>query len=1485
MAEGRNVREESLEDKEGRLLRELEELKRAERVRELERELAKLKYGQRIKALEHQVEEQKRAEEVRNLERQVEEVQNQTQLDPESSCDVAPTRDPDTRLPLGIDKSHGLVPDESTTCDDSQQAQRREPTIQTSTSSEAIQSNSPASDRRTEASIPMDHRPDSRDNHQRDLGSSLSDFGIGANTKIPSISEAVDTRLDMEAGALQYYQELDGPADDSPELLFYDMDLEQLYDFANTWEGNQEKKVGDLRMLSRLYYFIFTRTGTLDDIQKAIHRAEKAVEATHTDDVDYTPGLRDLIVMLLKKHERTNSLEDLDRAILFTEVMITVTPALHHDRTHRVIGLVKMKFKRALQTGSTEDLDEAMIMGLEAREMLQGAGIDSPRHHLERFRRTDNLDDLQMAIRRNEDIVEATPRDRPERAYWLNNLAGLLQNKFQRTSDLNDLQMAIRRGEEAVGEATRHNHPDRLRWLNNLAASLDIKFTETGNLNDLHIAIEKSEEAVAATPIGHPDRATMLSNLANFYETVFKRTGNIEDINMAIKSREEAVVATSPYHDSRAAKLNDLCVSLRLKSESTGDINDLRTSIDKGEEAVAATPLNCPERARRLVSLANALQTRFGWTGNVKDLHIAISRTEEAIAATSPLDENKPGRLSNLATLLRTRSEHTGDANDLHIAIERGEEAVSVTSHNDSETASVLDSLANSYRMRFQRTGDLDDLHMAIKRGEEAVAATPPNHINLPHFLSNLAVAFRARFQRMGDLGDLHMAIKRSEEAVLTVPPDHPTKGRKLNSLANCLRVRFQWTHNLDDLQIAIRRAEEAVAATPLHLPDRVGRLTNLATLLQTRSEHTGDTEDLRMAIQKNEEAVEAVPHDYPVRASMMMNLAASLRARSQQTRNPLDSERAVSLFVAATEMGNVSPRNRIESAYHATEILANNRNWSEANRITEIAVELLPAVAPRQLKQQDQQHILGEFAGLAALAASAALEAGKDASHATQLLELGRGIITGLRFGLRTDLAELREQHPEMAGKFEKLRNILDSPMSDMLDPFTEGDVRAFIPETNDRHNAGFELEKIIYQIRRLPSFENFLRPPPATDLRAAASQGPIVLINVSAYRSDAFIVETQAIRAIRLPNLRQSDIAKNVELMRSIRSAHVSSLDVTTQMSRMLEWLWDVAVRPTLDELGFTAPPSDDNWPRVWWIPTGQLSLLPLHAAGRQSPLSKETTLDRVVSSYTPSIKALLYARENSQKKNPSSAPDKALLVSMDTTPGHSDLRFAKEEVEKLASSLPDSIPRVILERPLRETVLSALNTCTIFHFAGHGESHPSDPSRSSLLITDWEKNPLMFEDLIGLNLSQKSPWLAYLSACSTSENQTENLHDEAIHLVTACQLAGFQHVVGSLWEVSDQYSVNVAEEVYKTIVDDGVIDGEKISWGVHNAVRRLRDITSQSSEHRYVGSLMSGEEESLDPRTRGARRVRPEGYEEGDTNEGSDPLVWAAYIHVGL
>ena len=66
---------------------------------------------------------------------------------------------------------------------------------------------------------------------------------------------------------------------------------------------------------------------------------------------------------------------------------------------------------------------------------------------------------------------------------------------------------------------------------------------------------------------------------------------------------------------------------------------------------------------------------------------------------------------------------------------------------------------------------------------------------------------------------------------------------------------------------------------------------------------------------------------------------------------------------------------------------------------------------------------------------------------------------------------------------------------------------------------------------------------------------------------------------------------------------------------------------------------------------------------------------------------------------------------------------------------------------------------------------------------------------------------------------------LQDEGINLINALQLAGFRHVIGTLWEVSDKHCVNVSKAVYETISEDGMVD-RAVCRGLHRALRVLRD-----------------------------------------------------------
>jgi CHAT domain-containing protein len=181
-----------------------------------------------------------------------------------------------------------------------------------------------------------------------------------------------------------------------------------------------------------------------------------------------------------------------------------------------------------------------------------------------------------------------------------------------------------------------------------------------------------------------------------------------------------------------------------------------------------------------------------------------------------------------------------------------------------------------------------------------------------------------------------------------------------------------------------------------------------------------------------------------------------------------------------------------------------------------------------------------------------------------------------------------------------------------------------------------------------------------------------------------------------------------------------------------------------------------------------------------------------------------------------------------------------------------------------PYKTDIEPLLRVCKIFHFAGHGHVDKSDPSMSYLVLRDGDSNPLTVGNLFDINLQEASPFLAYLSACGTGQIDDERFMDESIHLNSAFQLAGFRHVIGSLWNVIDDTCVDMARITYEGIRDGGMTD-ESVCHGLHRATRTLRDRWQQSlTRRRSRGGL--------------ARDINP-------VEEDIPSLDWVPYVHFGV
>ncbi|KAI1662037.1 CHAT domain-containing protein [Daldinia decipiens] len=1138
---------------------------------------------------------------------------------------------------------------------------------------------------------------------------------------------------------------------------------------------------------------------------------------------------------------RNQSFECLRRAMQLTKQWITTLGLFDHDRERRfsILNLLSLRANRLSFTGDyvkhsyTQDVSDLSVLDDLDGLIYQAVVVFS------RYQQTGILHYLNEAIRMLEQAITVAPRSTALSnlaACRLGNLSMMLGRRFDQTDSIDDLRHSINTLNMQLESTTPLDHPHRIDCLVRLAARLNQLYEKTDLIEDLNRAIEVSEMTVDIMSENHPDRRPPLICLGIQFGVRFEQTGSMDDLNRSIDILNEALntnfrqsktVITSD-HPAYAPALNCLgsCFSDRFRRTNSED--DMNRCIDMFSMAVDATHEDSlADLANRMSNLGTALVNRYSRTGSMSDLNSALDKLDMATNLVPVGHRAYISVRNNLANCLgnldRAVSILTGilyalalRLNDLNHAIDITTAVVDATPHNHPRQAERLALFGEVLTSRYQQTGSIADLSRSI----------PEDHPARSKLLDSLAAGLVFRFVQTGSMDDLNRSIELSNIAMNIPIHDQPGRAVLLMNFASRLGRRFERDGSIYDLN----------HATPLDHRDRASRLGTLAIWLSNRYDRTGSMNDLDRAIEVSKMSIRWLEHRYNVTES-----ADDLDWRLRSYKEEWDCHAA-------------GARDRVRAAYAAAQVLTLQCKWEESSQLLEEAIHLFPAISPRSLKHTDKQHMLGkDLAGLASLAAAVSLNAGKGADNALRLLELGRGIIAGLLIDMRTDISDLQQKYPDLADKFSSLRDELNSPAV-----LPSDDPSTWESKAKQRRDADERFNELITKIRANPEFHNFLLPPDRAELISAADPDPIVIVNLSPCRCDAFLIERTQIRVLNLPDLNLLDAKRWVHYLQSPRKTDSST-------AKMLEWLWKVVCRPCLDELGYKTPNSG-NLPHVWWIPTGLLSRLPLHAAGRHVSGSSETTLDRVMSSYASSIKALVHGRRRLPHDPAKLSSNHALLVAMKQTPGlttNGFLPFATRETDMLSNLCPSLQLTPVMPVPRKSDVMEHLTKCQIFHFAGHGKSDPSEPSQSCLLLQDWETDPLTVEDLRDRELQKRPPFLSYLSACSTGSNEAEDLADEGIHLVSAFQLAGFRHVVGTLWQVSDSHCVDVARVLYETLRNEGMTD-VAVCRGLHRAVKQLRD----------------DEIKMYKKRMRDATVIESESDEEA-----SGCFNWVPYIHFGV
>ncbi|WP_431773472.1 CHAT domain-containing protein [Streptomyces cucumeris] len=965
------------------------------------------------------------------------------------------------------------------------------------------------------------------------------------------------------------------------------------------------------------------------------------------------------------------------------------------------------------------------------------------------------------------------------------------------------------------------------------------------------VAVRLLRDAERVLPPGHPSRPLVLCNLgyALVLADLMAHQGAdpppMPELDAAVTVLREAFTTTPRAHLNHARCANGLALALRCKATLTRDRPLLGESVELLRTAVAtATEVdrNLPQmRADLGAGLLMWAESRAERPGDVDTalLDEALGYLKQAItglpAGSAELDNAK--EVFTRATMLRAPSrvrEQRDPETQEHLRVldgltasmvpRQGAEGSGDSGHPLAFVAKMMNMVPGGGSSRHAQLMDLatalmrypDEVGMAelTAKAMETLAAQF-SHLP-PEEREEAMRAFLDRSEdkppRPVDTTELDALLAVHDRVLREMPEDHRDRVLVTFNRHGLLLVRHQhdpekmsrenWTAGLAELMPLLREAEGGLPAILARMGlsgDHVEAQVMLANAQQSPFEMLART---AAAIRQGRRRLATLPDDDPAYLQAQKALAHALFDRY-----PLDHDEAD--FQEAAGLAR-----RVLDALPATDpylpflLMA----WSSAvsSRMQHEALDEPPETAERDRPSS----------AAARLASNAAADAlgYRDAPGALEALEDGRAFLLSTAVNARRELNHLRRTDAALAARLVELRERVQA----LRGRGSYGQV----PRQEDMaeyRELAVQWKELMDRLQRLPGFERFLLPLPLglPDLLPAAAEGPVVSVNVNPRRCDALVLRPDGLVPVALPGLRAGELIEQAEAFHEAigvltgGGGGLLAGPARQVVVETLGWLWDVLAEPVLTSLGLTGPPPEgEPWPRLWWSPTGPLNSLPLHAAGHHGRPG-DAVLDRVVSSYTPTLRSLLHSRAQ-----PVAARRAALAVAMPDTPGHAPLPRTVDEAGVLAARAGGAAP-LVGAAATREAVLAALPGAAVAHFACHAGSDPADPAASHLLLHD---GPLSLSAISALHLDGAE--LAYLSACGTARGGAR-LADEAIHVASAFHLAGYAQAVATLWEVGDEVAAEVAAGFHGAL-EDALTAADRLpgARALHTVTRRMRN-----------------------------------------------------------
>ncbi|EIN06321.1 hypothetical protein PUNSTDRAFT_137098 [Punctularia strigosozonata HHB-11173 SS5] len=962
-------------------------------------------------------------------------------------------------------------------------------------------------------------------------------------------------------------------------------------------------------------------------------------------------------------------------------------------------------------------------------------------------------------------------------------LASISFRRFRATGASSYIESAIDLQRLALKWLVPTASHEKHRYLRYLGWYIYRRWESFGGLANLDEAISALEESMKLCPTTHIDRVKVLQYMIAVLENRYFSSGIFEDLEKALDLGRRYLLTERSEGRRDFAMLNSIGNILDLHHQLTLlDGNDIEESISLRRKALDCLPPRWGNRWSYLDSLGFTLRLRFSWSGEVADLEEAIEVGRQAVEAVPDDHPRRFHAYRNLAEALVLRFNDVGDTPDLNEALQWDRDAMASIAPSDTEYSDVALAVVSHRCIRFNALRTEEDLEVSISLSQGLLSSLPAGDVNKPVAAYSLAKALLLR-------GQSHKAIADIDRAVEVLGQVADGLSQRIDgqdctrTLAACHLARFRIFPNTDDALHALRITMNHFSAV-----GRRDRYQCHIDAAQLYLEPGTPYQDLAIALQHLTDA--------------LMDNNRDVRTRIQDGANIMRI---------------------VESVY---DIFADDQSVSsQLLDVYVLVVSLLPGAAFLGVHLRSRLHSLSAGQTVALKGACHALNLSLP-NRALEILEQGRA-------SFWTNVLQMRSQFDgvpdQLRDQLTSIARQLDIPSNDFHTP---EDPRVIEAKAAQRRRRSEEFSSLLHQVRSIPGMEHFLLRHDSPTLSKTAQQGPVVVLVSSTLGCHAVIIEQSGtVVGVPLTQITYTWLVESGATWRSAMSEarSMQRLKLLKMKNRssgynmiddILRHLWMNAVHPVLNALHIK-PSSGRRRPRLWWCPTGQFIHLPIHAAG----FGTEWCSDFVVSSYIPTLQALLAARETYEPIHKQNVRALVAAVPQSFTHEWHDLPSTREEARVVQAALPPGTSLTSFDTgsggTSAATLLRELPHANVLHLACHGYQDQEDPLRSGFVMQD---EMVTIERLIPTPIPRA--FMAFLSACETAKGDTDQ-PDHVVHLAATMLFSGFKSVIATLWSMEDMDGPIIAKVVYETIFggESEMINPDDVAYALDTAVQQLR------------------------------------------------------------